>query len=1008
MSITRFRKTIWLAILVFSVSAVMSGKASARDLAAMSSDEIKVLQQRLANAGCFRGGEDGMASAALRAALSACPNQEPTLRIETGMHVAQMSGIAVDASCTIAATSSDDKTVRLWSMPDGKPLRVQRFPIDSAAGGKVQVVAISPDGQWVAASLDDAHLQIDGKRGVYLFDALTGASVRRIGAIDDAFGGSLAFSPDGRRLAIAAHWGGVRVFDVATGALAMRDQTLSRSSAYGVAYGSDGALFAVGEVGWITRYDPSLRRTARVKAPHAGQAFSIAVEPNNQRIAVSYADTPMLDLFDAHDLHWLGTPDLTDVNGDFAAVAWSNDGQRLIAGGKFDRRAGQGAEPLVRTWTSEGKRLRDDVIPTADSLVNLRTCGEQIAFSTFDTGFGLLKPDGSAVILRKTNAPIMEGKVGDALKVSSSGVRVAFGLGFSNQNPVIFDAFAGTLIDAPANPAGFAKPRVEGLPITNWFLTESPKYAGKPFKLEQYDMSASLAIRADLTGLVLGTRGNIRRLDASGRQVWFANGPGGVWGLNLAKDDQLIVAAYSDGTIRWRRWSDGVELLALFVDAIDRRWVAWTPIGYYMASPGGEDLIGWQVNRGWEQQADFFPASRFRDRFNRPDIVRLILETLDEATAIQRADQSARRHEDITPLSARLPPVIHIQAPADQGRVFTSQVTLGYGVRAPSGLIVDRIEVQIDGRPAKLIGLPLKPPDANVETRGVLAIDIPPHDVELGLIAWSGDIASEVARAKLTWTGPKPLSERVRKLHALVVGVSDYASSDMALAYAAKDARDFAAALQRQKGGYYSDVDVELLVDREVTRESLIAGLEGLEKQNPGADDVSVLFLAGHGLTDERQTYWFLPSNASEEEARAKGVSQIEIRETLQGLGGKVLWFLDTCHAGGATRPAPVDVTVLVNRVTSAESGGIVAFASSTGREVSVESSEWKNGAFTKAIVEGIDLGKADLFHEGKITTSELDAFVERRVGELTEQKQHPVMGRPPQEPDFEIAQVRK
>jgi hypothetical protein len=26
--------------------------------------------------------------------------------------------------------------------------------------------------------------------------------------------------------------------------------------------------------------------------------------------------------------------------------------------------------------------------------------------------------------------------------------------------------------------------------------------------------------------------------------------------------------------------------------------VAWTPGSYYAASPGGEDLIGWHVNRG--------------------------------------------------------------------------------------------------------------------------------------------------------------------------------------------------------------------------------------------------------------------------------------------------------------------------------------------------------------------------------------------------------------------------
>ena len=473
----------------------------------------------------------------------------------------------------------------------------------------------------------------------------------------------------------------------------------------------------------------------------------------------------------------------------------------------------------------------------------------------------------------------------------------------------------------------------------------------------------------------------------------------------MSADGKLIVAAFGDGTVRWRRWSDGVEVLAMFVDVADRRWIAWTPSGYYLASPGAEDLIGWQINRGWDQPPDFFPASRFRDRFSRPDIVRLALETLDEGEAVRRADAAARRHEASAPLTAGLPPVVRIADTPDGQQVAVPHATLGYGLRAPSGLPVDRVEVLIDGRRAKEVGLPLKKPNANAETRGTLEIDLPPHDVPLSLIAWSGDLASQAAEVKLIWTGPKP-AEHVRKLHALIAGVSDYAASDMALAYAAKDARDFAAALQEQKGGYYADVDVKLLTDREVTRASLISALEDLEKQNPGADDVTVLFLAGHGLTDEKQMYWYLPSDANDDEARAKGVSQSEIRDTLQGLGGRVLWFLDTCHAGGATRPTPVDVTVLVNRVTSPESGGIVTFASSTGREVSEESSTWNNGAFTKAIVEGIEQGKADLEHEGTVTTSELDFFVAKRVRELTEDKQHPVMGRPPQEPDFTIAQV--
>ena len=67
--------------------------------------------------------------------------------------------------------------------------------------------------------------------------------------------------------------------------------------------------------------------------------------------------------------------------------------------------------------------------------------------------------------------------------------------------------------------------------------------------------------------------------------------------MNISRDGRLVAAPYGDGTIRWHRMSDGKELLALFVHAEDKRFVAWTPKGYYAASPGAEDLIGWHVNR---------------------------------------------------------------------------------------------------------------------------------------------------------------------------------------------------------------------------------------------------------------------------------------------------------------------------------------------------------------------------------------------------------------------------
>jgi len=76
---------------------------------------------------CYKSEVDGKTTDALEVAENACPDQEPILRIETGMHMAAIRSIGVDAQCRIAATGSGDKTVQLWSMPHGKPYQPMRL-----------------------------------------------------------------------------------------------------------------------------------------------------------------------------------------------------------------------------------------------------------------------------------------------------------------------------------------------------------------------------------------------------------------------------------------------------------------------------------------------------------------------------------------------------------------------------------------------------------------------------------------------------------------------------------------------------------------------------------------------------------------------------------------------------------------------------------------------------------------------------------------------------------------
>ena len=128
-----------------------------------------------------------------------------------------------------------------------------------------------------------------------------------------------------------------------------------------------------------------------------------------------------------------------------------------------------------------------------------------------------------------------------------------------------------------------------------------------------------------------------------------------------------------------------------------------------------------------------------------------------------------------------------------------------------------------------------------------------------------------------------------------------------------------------------------------------------------------------------------------------------EIKNTVSSIAGKVAMFVDTCHSGGVMgKRAITDITGVINELTSAENG-VVVFASSTGRQYSLEDPQWQNGAFTKAVIEGI-AGKADLLGKGKITVNMLDAFIAERVKEITKGKQTPVTTKPVTVPDFPIA----
>jgi WD40 repeat protein len=936
-------------------------------------------------------------------------DQRPMLRIEPGMHTAMIRRISVDASCSTLVSASDDKTARIWSLPKGGRgamdlVRTLRVPLGDGHQGRVNAVAISPDGKWIAAGGWDAKWSVERSMNIYIFETDTGRIVTTLGPLGEAYY-HLAISGDGTRLAVTMNGGkGMQLWDTATWQQMAADPNYGGKDAYGAVFDSSNRLFTVSYDGQIRRYNAAGKLEANAATAAGKLPYGIAVHPKGRRIAVTFDDSKSVEIYDTGTLKRVSEADTSSIpRGNFYGVTWSADGSRLFAGGRGYQVNGRHA---LLIWDEEGRK-QAEVPLSKNSILELMPCGrDAIAAAATDPAVGVLTLTGAKRAWQENVTADMRDKKRDNFAMSYDTKQVRFGLGQGRDRPVTLDLTAFELTDSPEKPDGFMAPDITGLDITDWENNAAPKLSGKPIQLQTYEIARSVAVAPDASRFALGADWSLRAYRADGTKLWDKQAPGAPWGVNISGDGKLLVAATGDGTLRWYRLADGKELLALFVHAKDRRFVAWTPKGYYAASPGAEDLIGWNVNRDFEHAADFFPAARFRDRFNRPDIVKRVLDDRDEDRAIAEANRLAGSKPPPEDMAKKLPPVITILSPPGEG-FSQDAVTLRYALRSPSGQPVSQVAALVDGRP--LPGGQFRGPSnvsANSDAETTITLSgLPQRDIALSLVASSGGLESTPATVRLKYEGAKQPSPTQAQqasmvsLYALVVGVGKFKEAKIdSLAWAGKDARDFAAALQAQQGKLYRKVEVKLLADEDADSGSILDGLTWLQRQ-VGQGDVGVVFLAGHGVTAPSGDYYYIPYNARVETVagvtlptRGSSVPDTEISHTLKQLVGNALFFFDTCHAGKATGVSfrgALDYNKLINEI--AGSANAVVLASSTGSELSMESEEWQHGAFTKALLEGI-AGAADVLpKDGVVTVDELNLYVKERVKELTGGLQHPV-----------------
>jgi WD40 repeat protein len=229
-------------------------------------------------------------------------------------HLSPVTSIAVCSTTAAVITAGYDGHVLRWDAALKRPVWSTRFP------DLVNSVAVSPDGTSVAVACADGY--------AYILDTVSGFERHRLGQHADDVN-DVVWHPSGRELAVVCDAGetDVSIWVVSENKLI---RTLIKGHEHGVfsiAYSPDGLrLASASEDGTVRVWRSGIEEGS---LPHAGDVETVAWASDNSYIATG-CDDGVLRLWDTATLAL--KHELQRSSASVRRVAFSPDGSRVLAG----------------------------------------------------------------------------------------------------------------------------------------------------------------------------------------------------------------------------------------------------------------------------------------------------------------------------------------------------------------------------------------------------------------------------------------------------------------------------------------------------------------------------------------------------------------------------------------------------------------------------------------------------------------------------------------------------
>jgi len=271
-------------------------------------------------------------------------------------HSAAVMALAVSLDGKTLATAGGDRAVQLWELPADGPARpLRRIETDRLL--TFQSLAFSPDGRRLAGAASSGKYD---EKMVRVWEVASGREVLALQGPDDPRGasypvgsGAVAFSPDGTKLATGGHDAGFHLWDLDTGKELLRLGS-GRPGAVGLAFSPDGkAIYTARINGAVEAWSleasadkPAAGPPVRTFTGHQGSPFCLAAARNAPVLVTGAADDSMR-VWDTATGEQVFRG--TGHEGYVHAVAVTPDGKLA---------ASAGSDGVVRLWDLEARGER--------------------------------------------------------------------------------------------------------------------------------------------------------------------------------------------------------------------------------------------------------------------------------------------------------------------------------------------------------------------------------------------------------------------------------------------------------------------------------------------------------------------------------------------------------------------------------------------------------------------------------------------------------------------------